>query len=120
MADDRIHIRGIRFSARCGTTKAEREAGSLLEVDVDLRTDLSCAGRSDRLEDALDYARLTHRVVDIGRATECELVERMAEILAERILKDFPCEEVTLTVKKRPALLDQVTGWVGVTISRRR
>lgn len=120
MTDDRLVISGIRFSARCGTTESEREAGSLLEVDVELTADLARPGRTDRLEDAPDYARLVRLVVETGRGTECALVERMAEVLAERILKEFACEEVTITVKKRPPLLDQVTGWVGVTITRRR
>ena len=120
MPADHLHLRGIRFSARCGTTKAEREAGSLLEVDVDLKADLSRPSRTDRLEDAPDYARLAVIIVETGKATECALVERMAEVLAERVLKEFACEEVTITVKKRPPLLDQVTGWVGVTITRAR
>jgi 7,8-dihydroneopterin aldolase/epimerase/oxygenase len=120
VGDDRLHIRGIRFSARCGTTPAEREAGSLLEVDLDLVTDLSKPGRTDRLEEAADYARLARLVVETGKGVECALIEKMAETLADHIMKDFPCNEVLLTVKKRPPLLDQVTGWIGVTIRRRR
>src|SRR5439155_22408255 len=54
---DRLLLEGMTFFGRHGVLPAERELGARFRVDVVIEADLAAAGRSDRLEDTVDYVR---------------------------------------------------------------
>ena len=58
---DRIELRGLRAMGVHGAFPEERRQAQPFEIDVDVESDLSTAGRSDQLRDTVDY--------EIGRAS---------------------------------------------------
>src|SRR4051794_952756 len=58
---DRIQLKGMTFSGRHGVSDAERERTQDFVVTVEVQADLARPGRSDRIEDTLDY-RLIRKV----------------------------------------------------------
>lgn len=120
-ARDWLHLTGMRFYARHGVHAHERELGQTYRVDVALAYDLSRAGRSDDLADTIDYG-LVHRLV--REAVEGEprnLVERVAEEVAQRLLAGTPATAVRVRLAKlhppiEGATIDEET----VEIERRR
>ena len=116
---DRILIEGMSFFGHHGVYPAERETGTHFTVDVALELDVSEAGRSDRLEDTLDYRAAYGVVREVLEGEPCRLVETLAQRTAERLLTLEPVRRATVTVRKRPPL-PGAPGMVGVEVSRSR
>jgi dihydroneopterin aldolase len=116
---DRILIEGMSFFGHHGVYPAEREIGTHFTVDVALELDVSEAGRTDRLEDTLDYRAAYELAREVLEGDHCQLVETLAQRTAERLLTLERVQRATVTVRKRPPLRG-VTGTVGVEVSRSR
>ena len=101
---DQIHIRQLKLSAVIGVCPREREAPQPVIVDLALHTDLQVAGRSDRLADTVDYAALVERVRKAVAESRCQLLEALAEHIADLCLRELRIAAVDVTVAKRGAL----------------
>lgn len=117
---DSITIKGIRFHGHHGVTKQERDVGGHYEVDVILRTSLVKAGKSDALEDTIDYASVVDLVVEIGTQQNFQLIEALAETSATEILKQFLVDSVSLTIKKLHPPICNPTDYFAVEICRKK
>jgi dihydroneopterin aldolase len=117
---DRIFIEGIKFHGFHGLTRLERQVGVRLSVDVSLEYDLEKSGRSDRMGETLDYAKVHRKVIEVGRGPSHKLLESFALTLIEALLADFAAERVNVTVRKETPVLDGIVSCVGVEMSRGR
>lgn len=118
---DRISLRGLRAIGVHGVLPEERDRAQPFELDVDIDADLSTAGRSDRLDDTLDYGHLVALAAAVVTDESHRLLERVATRVAEVVLDaDERVQSVTVTVWKLrppvPADLDRA----GVTVTRTR
>jgi len=100
---DRILIEDIRFYGHHGARESERRTGGWFSVDVELALDLAPAALADNLAATVDYAAVSRRVVEVGTGPPVALLERLATLLAEALLKEFPVAEVGLRVRKLSA-----------------
>ena len=119
-ARDRIVLRGVRGRGFHGVFEHEKRDGQEFVVDVELATDLAAAGSSDDLADTVNYG-------DIGAATLAriegepfDLVERLAEVVAQDALAHAAVDEVTVTVHKPEAPVGVPFDDVVVRVVRRR
>ena len=118
---DRIFLRGMRFMACHGVLPHEQEVSQPFEVDVELGLSLRTAGESDDLDDTVNYAKVYRTVSSIMNGASKQLIESLAEELAEDLLWQFsPLRWVRVTVHKPTAPIDGIFSDVGVTILRRR
>lgn len=99
---DRIALEGMVFSGRHGVRPAEREQAQKFKVDVKLDTDLLKAGRSDRVEDTVDYRHVYAIVKEVIEGESVELIETLAQRIAERVLDMKRVVAVSVQVAKRP------------------
>lgn len=98
---DRIHVEGIEFHGLHGLLPEERVLGHRFRVDAALELDLASAGRTDDLEQTVDYAAVARAVVEVGIGPSVCLVEALAERIASRLLEQFPrLDAVELRVAK--------------------
>jgi len=113
---DQIHIRDL--AARCivGLYDHERREKQDVVVNITLYGDLRQAGRSDRLEDTIDYKAIKQRVIAAVEGSSFFLVERLAEEVARVCLGDAKVRRVRVLVEKPGALRFART--VGVEIVR--
>ena len=118
---DRIFLRGMRFMACHGVLPHEREVPQPFEVDVEMGLDLRAAGESDDLDDTVNYAKVYRTVSSIMNGASKQLIEALAEEIAEDLLWQFsPLRWVRVTVHKPTAPIDGIFSDVGVTILRSR
>ncbi len=115
---DRIEIAGIPARAIIGATKRERTRKQTLIVALTLELDARNAARSDRLERAVDYERVTARIRRVVKDSRFHLLEALAEACARAILSEFPVARASVRIDK-PGALRHAAG-VSVTITRRR
>ena len=111
-----VEIRDLRVFGHHGVHEEERERGQEFLFDVEL--DVGERGRSDRLEDAVDYVEVARVVQAVSDARQYALLEALASAVADELERRFSPERVRMRVRKpevRPAGLD---GTVGVTVTR--
>ena len=103
---DRLLITGLTFYARHGVLPREREQGGRFVVDVEATLDLRPAGERDDLAATVDYAAIYEDVRAIVEGPPRNLIEAVAERIAQRLLARFrPLESVTVRVHKPGAPL---------------
>lgn len=115
---DKIVLRDMVFYGYHGVFEAEREIGQRFEVDVELHLDLRSAGRSDDLDATVNYVDVYTVVKDIVEEQEFDLVESLAEAVAQQILSAYDLERVVVRVRKPHAPIGGITGGVEVEIIR--
>jgi len=117
---DRITISGIEAFGHHGVLPHEREYGQRFVVDVALGVDLSAAGASDDLQDTVDYGALSADVAAIVSGEPADLIETVAERIADRCLEDERVQAAEVTVHKPCAPVPVVVAEVSVTLRRVR
>lgn len=115
---DRIFVRDLRTEAIIGIFDWERKVRQTLSFDLEFPGDIRRAAKTDRIEDTLNYKSVAKRVLAFVEASECQLVETLAEQVAQLILREFAVEWVKVTLNKPGALRGSRD--VGVEIERSR
>ena len=119
MSDDRIRLEGMVFYGFHGVGPAEREVGQRFVVDLELDLDLRVAGGSDDISDTINYSRLYRAVQAIVEGPSRNLLENLADRIAQRVLGGFDVESVRVRVKKPEAPISgSVLAYAGVEIFR--
>ena len=78
---------------------------SPIELDIDIYTDLSVAGKSDDLTDTIDYGAVTEAATEICLSLQAQLLEHVAQRIADQLLALTPVSAVDITIKKlRPPI----------------
>jgi dihydroneopterin aldolase len=117
---DILFVEDIRFYGHHGATAAEQEVGAWFSVDVELALDLTPGALSDDLEATVDYGQVVRRVVGLATEQRVHLIERLAGLLTEALLREYPTREVTVRVRKVTPPLDGVAAVPGVQMKRSR
>jgi dihydroneopterin aldolase len=117
---DALFVDDVRFWAQHGLTRAEQAVGAWFAVDARLALDLAAAAVSDELAATVDYSDVVHRIVEIGTKNRVNLLERLAGMIAEALLREYPAHEVRVRVRKLSAPLEGLVGTPGVELVRRR
>lgn len=119
-ASDKIFIEDVRFYGHHGVTDAQQTVGAWFSVDVELTLDLTPAGLADDLSATVDYEEVARRVVEVGTKERVNLLERLAALVAEALLRDFPVRVVRVRVRKLTPPLEGIHGVPGVEVTRGR
>ena len=113
---DRIVISDLSVRCIIGINEDERREKQDVLINVSLFADLSGAGRTDRFEDAVDYRAVKKQIVSMVEESSYNLVEALAEAIADLCLKHPGVLEVQVRVDKPTAL--RFARSVGVEITR--
>ena len=115
---DKILISSIDCAANIGVTPEERTLPQHLSIDVEFSTDARRPAASDSLKDAIDYAQVAAAVAGICSGRDFQLIETVAEMIASRILSDFPTPRVRVLVRKISPLAAPKAVYVSIEIIR--
>ena len=117
---DRIALRGLRAHARHGVYAVEREQGQIFRADAVLEIDTAPAAATDDLTRTVNYADLAQRLHAVLAGEPVDLLETLAQRLADVCLAYDRVEAVEITVHKPDADLGVPFDDVTVTIRRTR
>ncbi|MGJ9404386.1 dihydroneopterin aldolase [Arthrobacter sp. KK5.5] len=117
---DTIAVSGITAIGHHGVFEHEKRDGQPFVVDVVLHTDIRPAAASDDLADTANYGALAETVAGVVASGPFDLIEKLAEELAARVLADFAVDAVGITVHKPQAPIPVPFGDVAITIHRER
>ena len=97
---DKIRLTRMVFDACHGVEPHEKNVPTRIEVDLEVETDFSEAGRTDDLDKSVDYAQLYDQVAQVVTGPSRNLLESIAEEIAARVLNVEGCSAATVTVRK--------------------
>jgi dihydroneopterin aldolase/D-erythro-7,8-dihydroneopterin triphosphate epimerase len=101
---DKIYIEDLALRCIIGVFPEERREKQDVIINVVLEADLHPAGRSDDLRDAVDYKSVKKRILEIVEGSDFNLVETLAERIAEACLQDPQVNRAVVRVDKPGAL----------------
>ena len=113
---DRILISGFTVNAIIGIHAPERITPQDIRFDIELATDARRAAQTDDIGAALNYADVCTIVRDTAQRGAFQLVETLAERVAERLREEMGVQWLKLRVSKPLAIADAEL--VGVEIER--
>ena len=113
---DTVFITGLQATSVIGCYDWERDIRQTLVIDLELKADFTQAAQTDALADALDYAAISRRVIDLCDESRFQLLEALAEHLAAIVLAEFSVGSLRMTITK-PGAVAEAEG-VGVVINR--
>jgi len=111
-----IEIEGMEFYAFHGHFEVEKVAGNRFLVNLKIETDCSKAGRSDKLEDTLDYQK-AYLAVKEEMAKPSDLLEHVCQRIILRVKNEFPeTQKVAVKVSKLNPPMGGQIGSVSLTM----
>ena len=115
---DTIRLSNLIFYAYHGVEESEKQMGQRFEVDVELYLELNIAGRSDQLKDTIDYTEVYQVIEELVLEGEYNLIEALAEDIAQNIVNRFPVAETLVRVRKPHVSLRGISDGVEIEIIR--
>tara|TARA_B110000438_G_scaffold43317_1_gene43234 strand:+ start:5879 stop:6235 length:357 start_codon:yes stop_codon:yes gene_type:complete len=113
---DTIFLNEMRVETIVGIWDWERKTKQIVSIDLEMGADIKKAALTDNIEDTLNYKGVSKRIRKFVEDSDFQLVETMAEKIAEIILVEFNVPLVTVRVNKPGAIRGSKD--VGVFITR--
>jgi 7,8-dihydroneopterin aldolase/epimerase/oxygenase len=117
---DVLSILGIECYGHHGVFDFEKRDGQTFVIDLALGVDTSPAALSDDLHDTVDYGSLVGSVKAAVEKDPVDLIETLAQRIAEVCLLDARVEWARVTVHKPDAPIEATFADVALTITRKR
>jgi dihydroneopterin aldolase len=113
---DTIFISELRIETLVGIYDWERKLPQTVQFDVEIGIPDAGHPRTDKIGETIDYAKVVARITESLSQNHFLLLERMAEHVAQMILKEFGAPWIKVSVAKLGALKNVKR--LGVTIER--
>lgn len=115
---DKILMKGMQFFGRHGVFSEEKAMGQKFIVDVKLSLDLKKACSTDDLSYTPNYADIYSDIKNITTLKNFNLIEALAEAIAEHILTNYHVDKVKVKIKKPHAPISGIFDYMGCEIER--
>ena len=103
---DKIKLTELTVNTVIGIWDCEKRNPQKVVFDIEMSTDINKASKSDSIKDALDYKAVSKRVKQYALENQFDLIEALADKVAEIILNEFEVSWVKLTISKPYAIRD--------------
>lgn len=113
---DYIVLTGLKISCIIGIFDWERKKKQVVLIDLKIPCDVYKASQKDNIADAVDYKKIAKTAIAFVEKSDFQLVETLAEKLADLLIKTFRLAEIELAVSKPAAIRGSQN--VGVKIHR--
>ena len=116
---DKIIMKNLSFYGYHGVMQEEKVLGQKFILDIQIYTDLRKAGKTDEVNDTINYSKVYDEVKYIVEKKTFDLIEALAESIADTILNEFiKAKEVVIKVKKPEAPVKGIYDYFAVEIRR--
>lgn len=116
MNQDIVFIEGLKVDTVIGVYEWEKNIQQTLQFDIEMAIDTQPAATIDDLSKTVDYAVVSEDVVRITKENQVELIETVANVVANHILSQYQVLQVKIKLRKLGAVAS--TKSVGVQIIR--
>ena len=113
---DIIYLRDLRIDTIIGVYDWERKTRQTVILDIEMGADIKKAAKNDNIEDTLNYKAVAKRLINFVEHSQYELVESLAENIADILINEFNVQWLRLQLNKQGAVRNVRD--VGVIIER--
>ena len=86
---DKVFIKDLEVETVIGIYDWEREVRQLISISLVMDFDLTKAAKTDKIEDSLNYKKISKRVIKLAETLKSKLIENLAQKIADTILNEF-------------------------------
>ncbi len=115
---DVITLTGVQADGTHGVLESEHHEPQPFVVDAVMWVDMHDACRSDDLADTVSYSQIAERIISVIHGEHCDLIERLAQKIADSVLLSYRVRRVRVTVHKPKAPIPVLFADVSVTVTR--
>ncbi len=115
-----VELHGLSIYTHHGVSDAEQEIGQRLEFDISFDVPDCDAMFTDRIEDTVDYGQVTDIVALAATERSYRTLERLAQVVGERLMERYGCESVRVRAAKPEPPLPLAIQEVAVEITQER
>ena len=116
---DCIRIKSLKVKARHGVYEFERKKDGTFELDIEIYLPLEKSGKSDKLEDTIDYDNIVSIATKAFVEKDYDLVEAAAESVCGKLLDVLNIFKVILRVRKPHAPINADFDTIEVELIRK-
>ena len=113
---DIIYLNDLEIDTIIGIFDWERRVKQKVRLNLEMGADVRKAAATDKIEDTLNYKSVAKRLIEFVEESEFQLVETLAEHVADIIINEFNIPWVRIRINKPGAV--RYAGDVGVVIER--
>ena len=111
-----VFIKALKLKTIIGIYAWERRVKQAVIFDLEMYWDIQKASETDNIQDTLDYKKVAQTIEEYVDHSHFQLIEALAEAVANLVMDTFKIEKIKVTVTK-PAALSNAES-VGVIIER--
>ena len=115
-ATDTVFVHELKVETIVGIWGWERKIRQTVSIDLEMGADIRRAAETDSIDDRLNYKAISKRVQQFVADSEFQLVETLAEKIAELVLQEFKIPWIQVRVSKPGAIRGAKN--VGILIHR--
>ena len=120
MPSDSIRVNNLKIPARHGGFKFEKEKDGIFEIDLELFLPLNKSGKSDNLEDTINYQDIITITTEVFTCKKYSLVEAAAEAVCDSLLNEFEIDNIIIRVRKPHAPIKADFDSVEIELNRKK
>jgi dihydroneopterin aldolase len=113
---DIIFLRELKIDTLIGVYEWEKRVPQTLQIDLEIALPSSLACQTDNIDDALNYADVVRDIQKALASRHYNLLEALAESIAQILIEDFKAPWVKVSVAKLQAI--RGSRMVGISIER--
>lgn len=113
-----IVLKNMAFYGYHGNLKTEQLQGQRFFVDLEIQVDASKAGRTDCLEDSINYVDIYEVVKQVMTGTPYHLLERLGAVIADRVCETFGVDSIRVAIRKPSVPIAGLLDYVEVVTTR--
>ena len=113
---DIIFLRELKIDTLIGVYEWEKRVPQTLQIDLEIALPGSLACQTDNIDDALNYADIVRDIQKTLASRHYNLLEALAENIAQILIDDFKAPWVKVSVAKLNAI--RGSKMVGISIER--
>jgi dihydroneopterin aldolase len=113
---DIIFLRELKIDTLIGVYEWEKRVPQTLQIDLEIALPSSLACQTDNIDDALNYADIVRDIQKALASRHYNLLEALAESIAQILIEDFKAPWVKVSLAKLQAI--RGSKMVGICIER--
>ncbi|MFT6077752.1 MAG: dihydroneopterin aldolase [Myxococcota bacterium] len=95
-----IKIKNLRVETSLGIYEWEKTHPRTLVFNAQMEGNFDKSIISDKIEDTLDYDKITNQILDYTKNNYCHLIEKMVGEILDLIMQDHRISKATLEIDK--------------------
>lgn len=118
---DCVFLKDLQAFCRLGIYEIEHKLGQCLRIELELEFDQEKAGKTDSINDTINYVDVSITVRELAASRPFMLLENLAQEITDTLFKKFEIlDAIKLEIHKNIVNADQFAGTPGIKVYRER